>query len=163
VAAAAVLSRGARGGGVNYYPLTTNVFMLSAVFDENRLVSRSGKPDLFGRKLDHCVAHEIAHTLTARATGVLRFHARLSNWVKEGYAEYVGWGDDAPPYEESARALSAEAPQMNVPPAVPHLRINLLVTYLIEKKGWSVARLLDDAVSQREVEAMLKADAAEMR
>jgi hypothetical protein len=36
-------------------------------------------------------------------------------------------------------------------------------SYLIEKKGWPVARLLDDAVSQQEVEAMLKADAAQPR
>lgn len=144
-------------GGVNRYPLTMNVFFSGGAIEENRLISPSGKPDIFGRTLDHFIAHEIAHTLTARATGSVRFHLVLSSWVKEGYAEYVGRGGGPPP-DESVRALLAEAPEMNVPPRTPYLRWNLLVAYLLDKKGWPVRRLLDDTLTASEVAAMIKTE-----
>jgi hypothetical protein len=144
-------------GGVNYYPVTTSVFLSGAVVEENRLISPSGKPDVFGRTLDHFIAHEIAHTLTARATGSVRFHLELSSWVKEGYAEYVGRGG-GPTSAESVRALLAEAPEMNVPPQAPYLRWTLLVACLLDEKGWPVLRLLDDTLTASEVAAMIKAE-----
>ena len=46
----------------NYFPATTNVFLSGADVAANRLVSPSRKPDVFGRTLDHFIAHEITQT-----------------------------------------------------------------------------------------------------
>ena len=56
-------------GGVNYFPVTTNVFLSGADVAANRLVSPSRKPDVFGRTLDHFIAHEITHTLEVARGG----------------------------------------------------------------------------------------------
>jgi len=79
-----------RGGGISNYPVTEHVFLSGADMSENRLISPSGKPDLFGRSLDHFIAHEIAHILTGKHAGALALYA-LPDWIVEGYAEYVGW------------------------------------------------------------------------
>jgi hypothetical protein len=147
-------------GGLSYYPFTSNIYLSGAMIEENRLISRSGKPDMFGRKLDHFIVHEITHVLTGRAVGWLRF-IDLSNWVKEGYAEYVARGSGFN-YEEAVRAFLIEAPEMNQPEIAPYLRYNLLVAYLLDKKRWSPPRMLEDAIKQDEVEAILRKEMSPM-
>jgi hypothetical protein len=150
---------GDRGGGSTRYPVSTHIFLSGASVGENRLISPSGKSDLFGRSLDHFIAHEIAHVLTGKAAGPLALHT-LPDWIVEGYAEYVGWGG-AFDLEEGIQAFLQGEPRMTTPPAVPYLRYCLLVTYLLEGKAWSVEELLAADLAQGDVEAMLRADAAQ--
>ena len=148
-----------RGGGASRYPVSTHVFLSGASIEENRLISPSGKPDLFGRTLDHFIAHEIAHVLTGKTAGSLALYG-LPDWIVEGYAEYVGWGD-AFDLEEGIQAFLHDEPQMNTPPSVPYLRYCLLVSYLLEEKSWCVEELLATDLTQAEAEAMLHADVAQ--
>jgi hypothetical protein len=143
-------------GGLNYYPITSNVFLSGAVIEENRLVSPSRLPDIFGRTLDHFIAHEITHTLTVKTAGFCKYR-KLPNWIKEGYPEYVGRGQGSD-YDEAVRAFLADAPEMNSPSVAPYLRYRLLVAYLLEKKNWTPSRLFENSIRQAEVEAMLKAE-----
>ncbi len=141
-------------GGINYYPFTSNVFLSGALMENNRLVSPSGQPDVFGRTLDHFIAHEITHTLTVKAVGWCRYRV-LPDWIKEGYAEYVGNGRDTD-YDEAVRAFRENTPEMNFPPRAPYLRYRLLVSFLLEKKNLSPSRLFKSAIRQTAVEAMLR-------
>jgi hypothetical protein len=142
--------------GVNRYPFTTNVFMRDAIIEENCLIGPSGNRVPGVRTLDYFIAHEIAHTLTGQAIGGLKFH-RLPQWVREGYADYVGKGH-AFDYEEAKKAFLANVPEMDWARSGLYWRYNLLVAFLLEKQGWSVQRLLEQPVDQKAVEEMIRAD-----
>jgi hypothetical protein len=137
-------------GGVNYYPITANVFLRDAVVEENHLISPSGNPVPGDRTLDYFIAHEITHTLTVNAVGWLRYH-RLPEWVREGYADYVAKGKTFN-YEEAREAFLNEAAEMNRQKSGLYLRYHLLVAYMLEKRHWTVERLLKEPVQQQVVE-----------
>ena len=77
--------------GVAQAEITPNVFLRNARIEDNRLISPRGTPVPGDRTLDYYVAHEIAHQLTAESIGGFRFH-QLPQWVREGYADYIGIG-----------------------------------------------------------------------
>lgn len=141
-------------GGVNYYPLTTNVFLRDAIIEENRLVSPSGKIVQGDRTLDYFIVHEIGHTLTKQAAGSLR-HTQLPEWIREGYPDYVGKGSSFH-YEQARGAFLSEAPEMDRWKSGLYLRYNLLVAHLLDKQHWSVERLLQEALEQQVVEDDLR-------
>ena len=128
--------------------------MSGADFAQNRLISPSGMPDVLGRKLDHFMAHEIAHVLTGEAMGWLPYHD-LPVWIREGYAEYVG-SQGVFEYSEAEEAFRLNAARMNTPPNTPYLRYNFLVAYLLEQEGWSPGALFEAAPGQEDVEAMVR-------
>lgn len=145
-----------KAGGLQYYPLTSNVFLSGAVIKENRLISPSGAPDFFGRTLDHFIVHEITHVLTGKSVGGWKLYY-LPTWKKEGYAEYAGYGD-AFNYNKAAQAFLIGAPEMNIPSSVPYLRYTLLVAYLLDKQQWSPIKMFEASISQNEIEARLKTE-----
>ena len=142
-----------------HYPVSTHVFLSGGSIEENRLISPSGKPDLFGRSLDHFIAHEITHVLAGKAAGPLALYGFL-DWIVEGYAEYLAWGA-AFDLDEGIESFLRDDPRMSIPPEVPDLRYCLLVAYLLEDKGWHVEELLATYLTQAELEAMLRAYAAQ--
>ena len=143
-------------GGVAPYPFTANVFLRDAKIEENRLVSPRGTPVLGDRTLDYFIAHELTHQLTGRALGPVRYF-KLPQWVREGYADYVGKGDSFN-YGEARRAFLAEAPEMSWAKSGLYWRFHLLVAYLLDRQGWTVARLLNEPPSQEEVEESVRAE-----
>ena len=53
----------AGAAGVNYYPLTRNVFVARANIDSDRVMTSAGEPKLSPRTLGYYAAHEIAHKI----------------------------------------------------------------------------------------------------
>jgi len=141
-------------GGVNFYPLTDNVFIRDSIIEENKLIGPSGQIVASDRPLDYFIAHEITHSLTGKAIGPLRYH-RLSEWVREGYADYVGKGE-AFKYEKTWHAFLADAPEMDRWRSGLYLRYHLLVAYLLDKKHWSLSQVLADEIGQKAVEDELR-------
>jgi hypothetical protein len=141
-------------GGVNYYPLTTNVFLCGALPEENRLIGPSGKIVQGDRTLDYFMTHEIGHTLTKQAAGSLR-HTQLPEWITEGYPDYLGKGSSFH-YEEARQAFLSETREMDRWKSGLYLRYNLLVAYLLDKQYWSVERLLQEPLEQKVVEEAIK-------
>jgi hypothetical protein len=141
-------------GGLNYYPLTSNVFLRDAKIEENRLVSPSGNPVAGERTLDYFITHEIAHTLTTKAAGWYR-HWRLPEWMREGYPDYVGRGN-AFHYDEARQAFLNNVREMDRWQSGLYLRYNLLVAHLLDKEHWSVQQLLNNAIDQSAVEERVK-------
>lgn len=126
--------------GVSPYPLTTNVFLRDASLDTNRLISPRGVPVPGDRTLDYFVAHEITHELTGRAIGPWRFY-RMPQWVREGYADYVGKGASFN-YTSARNAFLTGTFEMNFERSGQYCRFHLLVAYLLDHRGWTVDRLL---------------------
>lgn len=143
-------------GGVNYYPLTTNVFLRNSIIEENCLIGPSGNRTSGERTLDCFIAHEITHTLTGRAVGGIAYH-RLPQWKREGYADYVGKGA-AFNYDEAKQAFLANDPKMDWAKSGLYWRFHLLVAHLLDKQHWSVQRALEDPIEQQTVEDMIRAE-----
>lgn len=141
-------------GGVNFYPITSNVFLRDAKVEENLLFSTSGRPVAGDRTLDYFVAHEITHTLTVQAVGWLRYR-RLPEWIREGYADYVAKGPTFH-YDEARQAFLAGAPEMDREKSGLYWRYHLLVAHLLDKEHWSVQRLLHEPLAQEEVEKAIR-------
>jgi hypothetical protein len=143
-------------GGVAPYPLTSNVFLRDALIEDNRLVSPRGTPVPGDRTLDYFIAHEITHQLTGQAIGPLSYY-KLPQWVREGYADYVGKGNSFS-YSESRRAFLAGVPEMDWNRSGLYWRFHLMVAYLLDRRGWSVVQLLRDPPPQQDVEAAVRAE-----
>lgn len=126
--------------GLSLYPITTNVFLRDAAVEDNRLIAPSGKPVSSPRTLDYYIAHEVTHELTGRTVGALRF-CEMPQWVREGYADHVGKGA-AFNYDEARQAFLAGLPEMDFHRSGLYWRFNLLVSYLLDRRHWTVDRLL---------------------
>jgi hypothetical protein len=148
------LTRGYHAGGINYYPLTTNVFLRGADIEANRLTAPSGAPVAGSRTLDYYIAHEITHTLTGRALGAVE-HYRLPRWKREGYADYVAKGT-AFDFAETARALRESDWRMDYDRSGLYWRDHLLVSYLLDKCRWEPRRLLSEAIDEQVIEHAIR-------
>jgi hypothetical protein len=143
-------------GGVAPYPLSAHVFLRDASIEDNRLISPRGNPVAGDRTLDYFIAPEITRQLTGRAKGPVRYF-RLPQWMREGYADYVGKGDSFN-YGGARSAFLAGVPEMDWKKSGLYWRFHLLVSYALEHRGWSVARLLQNPPSQESVEAAVRAE-----
>lgn len=143
-------------GGVNYYPLTTNIFLRDSIIEENCLISPNGNRVVGDRTLDYFIAHEITHTLTGQAVGPLAYQY-LPQWKREGYADYVGKGASFN-YDEAKRAFLANDPKMDWAKSGLYWRFHLLVAHLLDKQHWSVQRLLEEPIEQQTVEEAIRAE-----
>jgi hypothetical protein len=143
-------------GGVNYYPLTTNVFLRDSIIEENCLIGPNGNRVTGERTLDYFIAHEITHSLTGQAVGAIAYH-RLPQWKREGYADYIGKGT-AFHYDEARRAFLANDPKMNYATSGLYWRFHLLVAHLLDKQRWSVPQMLTETIEQSTVEEMIRAE-----
>ncbi|HEX2594332.1 MAG TPA: hypothetical protein VHL34_22710 [Rhizomicrobium sp.] len=151
----------AGAGGVNFYPVTRNVFLRTSDIDHNKLIRPNGTPAENPRTLTYYGAHEIGHSLTGEARGMAHlWNWRLPAWVREGYADYVGLGGrgqiDITAYYKRYRAHD------------PHFlvgsgfydRYRMLTYYFLDRKGWSVQRLLDCNLTIDEAQTLMDADMA---
>ena len=145
-----LFNRNYRVGGVSYASLTNNVFLRDAIVEDNRLLDSRGKPVAADRPLDYFIAHEVTHAMTGRALGLVDY-ARLPEWVREGYADYVGKGR-AFDYDAAARMYRNGAPEMDRWKSGLYLRYHLLVAYELDKQHWTVQRLLGSRRAQAAVE-----------
>ena len=145
-------------GGLNYYPLTRNVFLRQSDVERGLLISPLGLPVPPPRTLAYFAAHEIAHSLTGEAVGPLAFW-RMPKWLREGVADYIALparGD----YHELARAYLVKDHDLDPVRSGLYARYRLLVTFFLERKGWAFERLLASEMSQDAAERLLEQDLA---
>jgi hypothetical protein len=133
-----------------------SVFLSGADFDNGRLIHNGYVPPP-PRTLAYYCAHEITHTI-AREHGFNEF--QVPRWVFEGFADYVGI-ENRQSFEELRRILGdrpADIPMMARYGGYPRYR--LLVSYFLEKKGWSVDQLFQSRLTEDEANALMRADGA---
>jgi hypothetical protein len=139
-----------RAAGLSY-PVTPNVFIREASVERNRLLSVRRH-----FTLESAIEHELAHRVTYRSIGPYRT-LLLPEWIREGVAEYMA-GVEGFDFEKDRQAFLKNDAIMNPPlPGFPaYRRFHLLVTFLLEKQGWSMERLLREAPTQNDVERALR-------
>ncbi len=97
---------------------------------------RNGAPRGGVRTLSGTIAHESVHLLTAHRYGEMRL-ARMPEWKREGYADYVA--------QETSISPGDEAQVRETSPGAPMLRYYAAyrrVKYLLDKHGMSADELL---------------------
>lgn len=139
-----------------YYGFGGAAFMSGADFETGRVVHWGyvGTPP---RTLAYLCAHELTHIIVWEHVGLARL--RVPKWVWEGFPDYVGI-ENRPSFEELRDALGdrpVDIPMMMKYGSYPRYR--LLVTYLIEKKGWTVDQLLQTRLTEDEATQIMRADA----
>lgn len=147
---------GYRSGGVTHAEFGGNVFIRPFSIERGTVTGPSGQEKTGERTLTYFITHEITHAMTADRTGRWRFR-HLSAFQVEGYADYVGFGRPLDLARER-QALIADAPEMSTRRSGLYKRYELLVAYLLERRGLSVDELLAGRLEQRQIEGELLSD-----
>ena len=147
---------GYRAGGVTHAEFGGNVFIRPFSIERGTVTGPSGQEKTGERTLAYFIAHEVTHAMTADRTGRWRYR-QLSAFQVEGYADYVGFGRPLD-FAREREALIADAPEMSTRRSGLYKRYELLVAYLLERRGLTVDDLLAHRIEQREIEGQLLSD-----
>lgn len=142
-------------GGLNYYPITRNVFIRQSDIEAGRVLHNSGEPIAEPRTLAYYAAHEIGHSLTGERAGTMIF-MRMPVWVREGIADYIAL-PEAADLDEMLAAQQAGDRSMDPSKSGLYTLYRLLVTLALEKHGWSMEQLLNSGLSLEDAERLLLA------
>ena len=149
--------------GLSRYPLTRNVFIRRADIGRGVVFNAANVPAVPPRTLAYYAAHEIAHSFTAQRLGPARlWNRRLPQWVREGYADYVGMGAKVD-LDDLYRRYRAGDPDLDFVKSHTYARFRLLTAYMLQRRHWSEDALLASELSQADAEAMMNADMAASR
>jgi hypothetical protein len=145
-----------RVGGVTQVYLGGHAFLRPYSIERGRLIGPSGDDKPGERTLAYFIAHEVTHTMTGDHLGRWRYH-KLAAFQQEGYADYVAL--TRPVDFAGGRALlERDAPEMDPRRSGLYRRYELMVAYLLERRGMSVGDLLAARIEPGPVLAALRAD-----
>ncbi len=124
-----------RSSGLTYVYFNRSIFLRPADIAKDLLVNYSGRKVLDDRDLVYYLAHELTHSLMVSYLGRLKYH-ELPTWLREGYADYVGKGQDSFPdirakFEDSSYQTNRE-----------YLQYELMIAYLLDVRRVAVLSLL---------------------
>jgi hypothetical protein len=143
--------------GVNYHPLTGVVYLRHADIGQNQLYGAAGKPAAPPRTLSYYMAHEITHSLTGERLGPLHiWNRRLPQWVREGYADYVGMGGKVD-VADLYRREKAGDPDLSFARTHTYAEFRLLAAYFLQDRGWTVDQLLASKLTKAQAQAAMEA------
>ena len=128
-------------GGYVTLPLSRNhAFLSGADFDTGELIAPSGFRPPQPRDLVYYSAHELTHVMTGEQVGDIASHF-VKAWVREGLADYVALPrQSAQSLFDAIGTRDADLPMMHTHGVYAPYR--LVVTWLLEDKGWSIDELL---------------------
>lgn len=138
-----------------YYGFDGHAFVSGADFERGWVI-HWGYVATPPRTLPYLCAHELTHLIAWEHLGLASLHVPL--WVWEGLADYVGI-EDRETFDQLRDALGnrpVDIPMRVKYGSYPHYR--LLVTYFIEKKGWSFDQLLRTRLTEDEATKLVRAD-----
>lgn len=145
-------------GGVAETGLVGNVFIRPSNVARGTVIGPSGVAKGGERTLAYFLAHELTHAMTADRLGRWRYH-QLAAFQKEGYADHVGF-DHRVDLAGGRAALERDAPEMSPQRSGLYRRYELLVAYLLERRGLTVDELLARPLDRASVESDLRGDPA---
>ncbi len=143
-------------GGVNFFPVTRNVFTRSADIDNNHLIRPNGTPAENPRTFTYYATHEITHSLTGADRGMAHlWNFGLPVWIREGYADYVGVGGRGRVDIDAMYKQYRAHEHTFDPKSGYYARYRLLVAFLLDRKGWSVGQLMNSQMSMADAEKVM--------
>ena len=144
-----------KSGGVTQALLNGNAFIRPYDIQRGVVFGRQGEAKQ-GRSLAYFIAHEVTHAMTADHVGRWRYR-RLAAFQKEGYADVVAF-DRALNLRDERAALVRDEPQMDPTRSGLYRRYEVLVDYLLQRRGLTVEALLAAPMNRYTTEAELLAD-----
>lgn len=147
----------ARMGGAADVWLTRQVFIRAADIPSNRIHSPGAGPiaDAAQRPLSYFIAHEITHSDVSRRFG-RTVMLRYPEWLLEGYADYVGKGDDFD-FEENRALFAAGERALDRKRSGLYREYHLKVAYLLDRKGWTLDQVFANPPAEKELDTRLRA------
>jgi hypothetical protein len=144
-------------GGIEYYlGFRATAFLSGADFEAGRLI----KWDYVvtpPRTLAYFCAHELTHVVVDEHVGVIGWFRR-PEWVQEGFPDYVAI-EERQSFEELRDILGDRPVDLRMMQTYgTYPRYRLLVSYFLEKQGWTVEQLLRTRLSTEEAMAIMRAD-----
>ncbi len=130
-----------------------NVFVRESDMAHDRLVGPSGKPVAADRPLSYFIAHELMHIAHARALGRVGY-ARMPRWADDGHADYVARDIDL---AAALRGFKTDARELDPARSGLYLRYHLMVAFMLQRQGITVAELVRTALPREAVEHQLTA------
>jgi hypothetical protein len=115
--------------------------------DTDTVFGPSGEPRARPRTLAYYAAHEISHSFTAEHLGLAHGHNRdLPQWVREGYADYVGMGGKGE-IDTLYQRCVARDPDLDFIKSHSYVRFRLQAAYMLEREHWTLDQLLASRMS----------------
>jgi len=145
-------------GAIAIADLTKDIFIRPVNIPNNKIVPPESWqfaeiPFTFNdRPLSYFIAHEATHNMESVHTGKILW--RYPRWLIEGYADYIGKGDDFD-FDENLRMFKANAPELD-PEKGLYRRYHLYVSYLLEKKKKSIKEVFADPPNEEDILEELK-------
>lgn len=128
-------------------PLTNHVFIADGDFTAD--TARWPAREFNTRSLSSVIAHEITHGLIRNRLGLVR-GVLLTNWVNEGYCDYVARESSFP--EAEGRRLFASGDE-HPSRSYSYFKAREMVRYLAENRGLSFEQIVARARESASVEA----------
>lgn len=128
-------------GGFNVELFPNNSFIRPSVIAENRIIPpRAVMADAAERDLAYFISHEITHGMMVNHNGLITSIRKTHLWIKEGYADLIG--KHAFDYDANLAQLRSKGNRLQVSSGL-YVRYHLALSYLLEKKGMSLAQIID--------------------
>ncbi|MBL7791837.1 MAG: hypothetical protein JNK77_05925 [Saprospiraceae bacterium] len=130
----------ALAGAVAQYNFTRDIFFRPCDIPNNKIIPPkewyfADNPFTFkDRPLTYYFAHEMTHVMQSRYTG--RGSWKYPTWLTEGYADYIGKGENFN-FQENLRLWHSHAPELDPSKGLYRL-YHLKVCYLLDHKGASI-------------------------
>ena len=128
-----------------------HVFLRESDMANDRLIGASGRPVPADRPLSYFIAHEIMHLVHRRSLGRWAY-LRLPQWVDDGHADYVARDIDL---QQALRGFKSGAYEVDPARSGLYVRYQLMVAYVVEKKGVAPRALLENPAARDSVEREL--------
>ncbi len=135
------------GGFAFSVPLTDHVFIADGDFAAD--VARWPAPKYNTRSLSSVMAHEITHGLIRHRLGLVR-GVLLTDWVNEGYCDYVAKESSFPEVKGRSRFVSGEE---HPSPSNRYFKYRQMVRHLAESQRLSFAQIVARAGDSASVAA----------
>ena len=132
------------------FPIFKNIFV-SQTDVKNNKVYRNAIEDN-ERSLSSVLAHEATHILIEKKIGI-GGNSKLTTWKKEGYCEYISVDE---PLNIMEAINTAYSPENKGSSSFSYLRYRLLVTYVMEDKGYSFQEMVETEFDIDQLEKELK-------
>ena len=140
-------------GGVADGFVGQHVFLRESDMNGDRLIGPSGQPVAADRPLSYFMAHELMHIATVRHVGRAHY-ARMPQWVDDGYADYIARDIDL---QEALGKFKDGVRELDPSRSGLYLRYHLMVAYLLDEKGLSIAALMANPPEREALERELHA------